>query len=213
MAKIINQKYKIMNDKKELILFYGRCNPPTQAHVMVWRKVIHTAQERKCDYRLYITHSHLESKKKNPLPPKIKKAWCETIAPDIVFTLTGGKIKTFIDVLNKAFTDGYTHITIIAGDDRNSLENLAKKYSEKPENISFESAGARFGDVIIPTDTIKSISGTKLREAIYGLNERYALRVMPDQLIHREKLRLYFGVLVGAGILPKITKEMKERCK
>ena len=201
-----------MSIKRELILFFGRCNPPTAAHYMVWRKVITYAKERGCDYIIYITHSHVQNKSKNPLPPKIKIAWCKKIAPDITFTLTGGKhpVKTFIDAIQYASAQGYTHITIVAGDDRTALEELANHYGEKSTTIEFISAGIR-RDYVAENGSIEQVSGTKLRTACYALNEYEALSMLPTVLSSKDQLHLYFDILLGAGVIPKIRAEMKKR--
>lgn len=199
-----------MNTKKEIIVFFGRCNPPTRAHVMVWEQTKQIALERNCDYKVYITHTH--DAYKNPLPPKVKLGWCKTIAPDITFTLTGGKsgIRTPIEAINSLIKKGYSHITIVAGDDRKEFEELLKKYLESPCDISFVSAGNRKEDFTIASGhvvSIESVSGTALREYIYSIMQTDdAFSLMPSSLSFEQKVALYYDVLLGSGYVSKSSK-------
>lgn len=194
--------------RKEIIIFIGRCNPPTKAHVMVWNQVKQIATERNCRYRVYITHTH--DSNKNPIPPKIKLEWCKKIAPDISFTLTGGKVRTPIEAVNDLIKKGYTHITIVAGDDRKDFEEILKKYLESPCEISFVSAGNRKEDFVMPDGnvvSIENVSGTKLREYIYSLTQLdEAFKFMPKSLSLEQKVELYYDVLIGSGYVSKSSK-------
>lgn len=200
-----------MNQKrKEIIVSFGRWNPTTKAHVMVWNHGKDIATERNCQHKVFVTHTHDSSR--NPIPPKIKLGWCKKIAPHISFILTGGKngVRTPIDAINDLVAKGYTHITIVAGDDRKEFEELLNKYLESPCEISFVSAGNRKEDFVMPDGnvvSIENVSGTKLREYIYSLVQLdEAFKFMPISLSLGQKVELYYDVLIGSGYVSKSSK-------
>ncbi len=147
-----------------------------------------------------------------PVPPKVKIGWCRKIAPEIIFTLTGGKsgIRTPIEAVNDLVKKGYTHITIVAGDDRKDFEEILKKYLENPCEISFVSAGNRKEDFVMSAGnvvSIENVSGTQLREYIYSLTQADdAFTLMPNSLSLIQKVELYYDVLLGSGYVSKRSK-------
>ena len=102
---------------------------------------------------------------------------------------------------------GYTHITIIGGDDRKDIVEKIDQYVDYPCALSFVSAGYRVQKTDIQANTVisqKHVSGTLLRKYIYSLmstDEAFAL--MPESLTHKQKVQLYYDVLLESGYVSK----------
>lgn len=148
---------------KSVVVFFGRCNPPTTGHLIAFKTVVETAKKMKADYSIVI--SRTQDKKSNPLNLSQKLEYLKILFPGIQFTGASDTMRTPIEVL-KQLNKTYKNITFIAGSDRvDEFSTLFNKYNGSEYNfdsIKVISAGERDPD----SDSASGMSSTKMRKAV-----------------------------------------------
>lgn len=147
--------------KKHMVFALARMNPITAGHEKAVGKLKDLADKHKADHMLLVTHSH--DLKKNPLTPEEKMKHLTRAFPDTNIKMTG-KTHGVIEHLNDLHSQGYTHVTMVAGQDRiEQYKSLLNKYNEnkKFKSVKVISAGKRNDK---SKDATERISGTKMRE-------------------------------------------------
>ena len=143
-----------------LTLGFGRFNPPTSGHEKLLDTIKDTAEGEA--YTVYPSHS--QDNDKNPIGAEDKVLFMKKLFPDhssnIVYDQS---IRTIIDALKHADTQGYQTINLVVGSDRQKeFEGLANKYNGQLYNfdaINVISAGDRDPD----SEGVEGMSASKLR--------------------------------------------------
>jgi len=147
---------------------FARANPPTRGHQLLADTLAKASKGG--DYYLFFSHS--QDGKKNPLAWEQKLDFVKKIMPQHApHVYSEPNIKTPLQAADWLYSQGYRHITFVAGEDRvesmgqllqqwNSEEIRAKSGREAVE-LEVVSAGERDPD----SDTVSGVSGTKAREA------------------------------------------------
>ena len=143
-----------------LTLGFGRFNPPTSGHEKLLNTIKDTAEGEA--YTVYPSHS--QDNDKNPIGAEDKVLFMKKLFPDhssnIVYDQS---IRTIIDALKHADTQGYQTINLVVGSDRQKeFEGLANKYNGQLYNfdaINVISAGDRDPD----SEGVEGMSASKLR--------------------------------------------------
>ena len=145
-----------------LTVVFGRFNPPTVGH----KKLLDTAHgiSAGSDFKVYPSRS--QDSKKNPLNPDSKVEYMKKMFPKYEDNIINDdNMKTIFNVLQGAYDDGYTEVTIVVGADRlGEFKNLANKYNGELydfEDINVVSAGERDADA----EGVEGMSASKLRKA------------------------------------------------
>ena len=140
------------SDQKTAVVAFGRMNPPTIGHQKLVDKMASLAQGEKA--KLFL--SHTQDKKKNPLSYEQKIRYAkEAFEPKI--DVVDSPARTVIEVLTDLYSQGYTDIIYVGGEDRiggaEDISSLILRYNGQPtkdgrivydfNSIDFESAGAR----------------------------------------------------------------------
>lgn len=142
--------------QKSVVIGWGRMNPPTIGHLKLINKMKDLAMNTQCPARLYLSHTvDKKNERKNPLPyeSKIKYA---TIAFGDLVDVVNTDSKTIMAVLHDLYTEGFTKVIYVGGEDRiggdGDITELISKYNGYPakenmyykfDSIVFESAGHR----------------------------------------------------------------------
>lgn len=121
MAKIVYKTQK----SKTIVVAFGRFNPPTSGHQLLFNKVVDTAAKMGADHAIGI--SQTQEPKKNPLSPARKLYWLQQLFPRVNF-ISKPKIQTPFDMMYVLAKKGYTHIIIVSGEDRAEGYDMIKKY-------------------------------------------------------------------------------------
>ncbi len=143
-----------------LTLGFGRFTPPTSGHEKLLDTIKDTAEGEA--YTVYPSHS--QDNDKNPIGAEDKVLFMKKLFPDhssnIVYDQS---IRTIIDALKHADTQGYQTINLVVGSDRQKeFEGLANKYNGQLYNfdaINVISAGDRDPD----SEGVEGMSASKLR--------------------------------------------------
>ena len=109
---------------KKAVITYGRFNPPTMGHEVMFKKIITTAKANGAD--AFIIVSHTQDKKKNPLSPSEKMNIIRNMVPPNVKVLQTTKTEYgpqfIIDRLRRE--GNYTDFKMVLGGDRINKGNF-----------------------------------------------------------------------------------------
>jgi|AACY02.14.fsa_nt_gi nicotinic acid mononucleotide adenylyltransferase len=139
---------------KKAVITYGRFNPPTVGHEVMFKKIINTARANGADAFIIVSHS--QNTKKNPLSPQEKMNVIRNMVPANVKVLQTTKAEYgpqfIIDRLRKE--GNYTEFKMVLG------SNRIKKGNFKWLKINLVSGGNRVNSGNGPA----SMSATKARK-------------------------------------------------
>jgi hypothetical protein len=158
---------------KEIIVSFGRFNPPTTGHQENIESIADMAKGK--TFKIYASQS--EDPKKNPLGYEEKIKYMRKMFPkygrNIIFDRN---IKNIFDIASNAYDEGYTRLTVAVGSDRvNEFKALLQKYDDVkgshgyfkfPDGINVVSTGTRDPDIDDRTGAATfKISASKMRSA------------------------------------------------
>lgn len=155
-------------EKKTAALCFGRYNPPTFGHLLLWTKLSEAPADEK-----FIFASHSQDKKKNPLSYETKAALIKYIirSKGLDAEFVNSDARTIMEAMIDLYEKGFTDVIIVAGSDRiDDLTGLVKKYNGHPLNkkgdlYQFDSIeGHNAGDRDPDADDITGMSASKVRQ-------------------------------------------------
>jgi len=138
------------SEQKTAVVAFGRMNPPTIGH----QKLVDTMASLATGEKAKLFLSHTQDKKKNPLSYEQKIRYAkEAFEPKI--DVVESPARTIIEVLRDLYSDGYTDIIYVGGEDRiggvDDTSGLIMRYNGQPDksgnipydfnSIKFKSAG------------------------------------------------------------------------
>ena len=155
--------------KGTLTLAFGRFNPPHAGHLQLMDVAAQAASQSAelgngDDY--IIVPSRSQDPKKNPLDPDTKVSMMRQMFPQHSERIVNdGANRTIFDVLKKAHNDGYTNVSIIAGQDRvKEFDKLSQNYNGQLyqfDNMEVVSSGDRDPDA----EGMEGLSSSRMRLA------------------------------------------------
>ena len=155
-------------EKKSVAICFGRYNPPTFGHLLLWTKLSEAPTDEK-----FIYASHSQDKKKNPLSYETKAALIKYIVKNknLDVRFINSEARTIMEAMLDLYEKGFTDVIIVAGSDRiNDLTGLVSKYNGLPLNkrgdlYQFDSIdGFNAGDRDPDADDITGMSASKVRQ-------------------------------------------------
>lgn len=147
---------------KSVVFAFGRFNPPTIGHELLFKAIKKIAQSHGADHVIYA--SRTQDKKKNPLPVARKIHYLNLMFPGVHFVAANEEIRTFMEAA-KLLNKKYKNIIMVAGSDRvQEYTKLLNNYNGKEfkfDTIQVISAGERDPD----SDDATGMSASKMRAA------------------------------------------------
>lgn len=147
---------------KTVVFAFGRFNPPTIGHELLFKVVKKVAASNKADHVIYA--SKTQDKKKNPLSVDRKVHYLNLMFPHTHFVAANEHIRTFIEAA-KLLNKKYKNLIMIAGSDRvPEYTKLLNTYNGKEfhfDSVQVISAGERDPD----SDDATGMSASKMRAA------------------------------------------------
>lgn len=188
-----------------VVVFFGRCNPPTVGHLIAFTATVQMAKKLKADYSIVV--SRTQDKKSNPLSLSQKLEYLNILFPGIKFSGASDSMRTPIEVL-KQLNKSYKNIVFIAGSDRvPAFEELFNKYNGteyKYDSIKVVSAGERDPD----SDSASGMSATKMRKAALDNDVTSFKKGLLPHVRDIDVKRLMNDIRVGLG-QPQIKESIK----
>jgi len=166
------KSFKLFNEdtNKDVVFTFGRYNPPTTGHGVLFDKVASVAKKQKAAPKIYASQS--QDSKKNPLDFNTKIKAMRKMFPKHARAIVADKtVKNALQVASALYSEGFRNATMVVGSDRvKEFEVLLNKYNGKEathgyynfENgIKVVSAGERDPDA----EGVEGMSASKMRKA------------------------------------------------
>lgn len=140
---------------RRAFLIFGRFQPPTVGHELLFQTALHRAQQQQADAVLFLSQT---VDNKNPIPYAEKARVIKKSVPGLIIGDTSAR--TPAEALSWAFDKGYRDITMLVGDDRREgFEKLAGSWqrAEDPKQTAqvrvdaLPRSGAMSADVVSGT--------------------------------------------------------------
>lgn len=145
---------------KSVVFAFGRFNPPTIGHELLFKVVKKLAVSHSADHVIYASRS--QDKKKNPLSVDRKIHYLNLMFPGTNFVAADENIRTFMEAA-KLLNNKYKNLIMVAGSDRvAAYTKLLNNYNGKEykfDTIQVISAGERDPD----SDEASGMSASKMR--------------------------------------------------
>jgi len=189
----------VVESSKEVTFTFGRYNPPTIGHEILFNKL--KAVARAGNYRVYASQS--EDAKKNPLPYKDKIKFLRKMFPKHARNvILDSKVKNVFDVLVNLYDEGFKRVTMVVGSDRvKEFDILVNKYNGVKGRHGFYklslnvvSAGERDPD----SDGADGMSASKMRMAAQQNDLKSFSNGLPNNFKGTEDL--FNAVRIGMGL-------------
>lgn len=189
----------VVESSKEVTFTFGRYNPPTIGHEILFNKL--KAVARAGNYRVYASQS--EDEKKNPLPYKDKLKFLRKMFPKHARNvILDTKVRNVFDVLVQMYDEGFKRVTMVVGSDRvKEFDILVNKYNGVKGrhgfyklSLNIVSAGERDPD----SDGADGMSASKMRMAAQQNDLKSFSNGLPNNFKGTEDL--FNAVRVGMGL-------------
>ena len=189
----------IVESSREATFTFGRYNPPTIGHEVLFNKVKDIARGGK--YRIYASQS--VDQKKNPLEYKSKIKLLRKMFPKHARNIIEDtKVRNVFDVLVQMYDEGFQKVSLVVGSDRvKEFEILLNKYNGVKGRhgfykfkINIISAGERDPD----SDGAEGMSASKMRMAAQQNDLKLFSSGLPSNFKRTEDL--FNAVRKGMGL-------------
>lgn len=139
---------------KGVAVVIGRFNPPSKNHGALLKAGYSQANRRGYEYRIY--PSRIQDDTTNPLNPKLKISYMQSMFPEYAdYIVDSNDSKSIFDVLGSLYEDGYTDVVIVAGQDRlgefQSLVHKGDGQAYQFNNIEVVTSGVKDPDSEVET--------------------------------------------------------------
>lgn len=147
--------------ERTVVFCWGRFNPPTIGHQMVFQRAEKLAQSKQADFKIYTSQTH--DKDKNPLTYDQKIYYLRRYFPKYASNIVkNDEVRTLFDVVESVISFGYGQGWLVVGEDRVvSFQKQINKYYSDRIKIQVVSAGERDN-----SGGIKTVSGSILRNYV-----------------------------------------------
>ncbi len=171
---------------KHVVFAFGRMNPPTVGHEKLVDAIKAHAEKVGGEAHIYLSKSH--DKKKNPLDYETKHAFAKKAFGSVVKHTPEGHSNVF-GILKHLHNQGFTHATLVAGDDRvEDYKRIANSYNGPGKDFNFKkievkSAGARDPDA----EGVEGMSASKMRSLASAGSHKEFKAGLPKNLQQHHK--------------------------
>ena len=152
--KATQQQQVEQEQPKGVAVVIGRFNPPSKNHGALLKAGYSQAKRRGYEYRIY--PSRIQDDTTNPLNPKLKISYMQSMFPEYAdYIVDSNDSKSIFDVLGSLYEDGYTDVVIVAGQDRlgefQSLVHKGDGQAYQFNNIEVVTSGVKDPDSEVET--------------------------------------------------------------
>ena len=148
----------------KIAITYGRFNPPTIAHEMLFKQLKNYSVDHSCDMKIYTSHSN--DKNKNPLSIERKLYYLNEFFPEYEFVATTKERPSIFNILTDLNLK-YTEIVIFVGSDRkDKFEKDLNYYNKKEYNFNTIEVISIGNREQVSNNIIETCSGTLVRNLV-----------------------------------------------
>ena len=172
---------------KGVVILLGRFNPPSKNHEALLRAGYSQSTRRGFEYRIY--PSRIQDESLNPLDAKLKISYMKSMFSKYAdYIVDSDNIKTIFDALSSVYSDGYTDVVIITGQDRlgefQSLAHKGEGQNYQFNNIEVVSSGVKDPDSDVETVGSSSMMRTA---AALGDYEKFSAGLPPSMKVSEKE--------------------------
>jgi len=190
---------------KTIVFAFGRFNPPTIGHELLFKMIKKIAIQHRADHVIYA--SRTQDNKKNPLAVDRKMHYLKMMFKGFNFVAANQNERTFIEAV-KSLNKKYKNIIMVAGSDRIAeYEGILNRYNGKDfkyNTIQVVSAGQRDPD----SDNASGMSASKMRQFASKGNLIQFKKGLPNS-VREIDARLLMNEIRQAMGLDAIKEEVK----
>jgi hypothetical protein len=199
MIKSFSQ-YIVEADNKSVHFVFGRFNPPTTGHEILFDKLKSISNG---SYRIYCSKS--VDTKKNPLQFKDKVKFLRKMFPKHARSVMADKnVRTAMDICVLLYDQGFTDVTMVVGSDRlaefrtllNKYNNVKSRhgYYNFQDGVKVVNAGDRDPDA----DDASGMSASKMRAAVSSNDIEGFKKGLPKSF--KDSVGLFNAIRIGMGL-------------
>jgi hypothetical protein len=196
-----------LSENKTAIISFGRFNPPTIGHEIVFKVASDLAKQNKADF--FIVPTKTTDKQKNPLTIQEKISYLSKIFPEYNSNiLNNTNINTIFDTAKYLSEQGYKNLKVIVGSDRKEQFEVLNKYNKDYnfKSIEIVSAGERLDE----GEGVQSVSASKARQAAIDGDVETFMKNFAGRLELEEGIRLMNLIRSRIEILEDNKKKVLE---
>jgi len=112
--------------EKTAVFTYGRNNPPTVGHEVLFNKTVETAKKHGSIAHIYTSHS--QDSKKNPLSSEHKVELIKHAYPQAHVDSSSKEMPSMLHIAKHLHSQGHKHLVMVAGSDR--VDEYKKKLQQ-----------------------------------------------------------------------------------
>jgi len=177
-------------EAKGVVVVVGRFNPPSKNHQQLLKAGFSQAKRRGFEYRIY--PSRIQDSTSNPLNPTLKISYMKSMFPEYGdYIVDSEDAKTIFDILQSLYSDGYSDVTLVVGQERlgefQSLVHKAEGQGYEFSNLEVITAGVKD-----PDSEVESPGSSALMKAAVAMNDFYKFEAgLPAEMDQGEKEELF----------------------
>lgn len=177
-------------EAKGAVVVVGRFNPPSKNHQQLLKAGFSQAKRRGFEYRIY--PSRIQDSTSNPLNPTLKISYMKSMFPEYGdYIVDSEDAKTIFDILQSLYSDGYSDVTLVVGQERlgefQSLVHKAEGQGYEFSNLEVITAGVKD-----PDSEVESPGSSALMKAAVAMNDFYKFEAgLPAEMDQGEKEELF----------------------
>jgi nicotinic acid mononucleotide adenylyltransferase len=149
---------------RPIVITFGRFNPPTTGHKLLFDHVVATAHRFGADVMVYPSVS--QDARSNPLPFSTKVKFLQRLFPRLTFN-TNPQMRSPFDAFKDVASRGYNKLYVVVGGDRvEAFEGFAS-YFKRVDARGYDASKhipMEYHVVGVPRRDIKTVSGTAQRQ-------------------------------------------------
>lgn len=175
---------------KGIVIVVGRFNPPSKNHEMLLKAGHSQAKKRNYEYRIY--PSRIQDSSSNPLNPALKISYMQSMFPKYSdYIIDSENSKTIFDILQSVYSDGYTELVLVVGQERlgefQSLVHKAEGQGYEFNNLEVITAGVKD-----PDSEIENPGSSALMKAAVAVNDFDRFQAgLPSSMDENEKEEMF----------------------
>ena len=183
----VGQEQTQEEQPKGVVILLGRFNPPSKNHEALLAAGYNQSIRKKYEYRIY--PSRIQDEDLNPLNPQLKISYMKSMFSKYAdYIVDSDNIKTIFDVLGSVYSDGYTDVVIVTGQDRlgefQSLAHKGEGQNYQFNNIEVVSSGVKDPDSDVETVGSSSMMRTA---AALGDYEKFSAGLPPSMKVSEKE--------------------------
>jgi nicotinic acid mononucleotide adenylyltransferase len=189
------KKYiKDLDSQKTMVFTFGRFNPFTKGHQMLWDAVTKEGRKRRADSCIYTSWSH--NSKKNPLSPKDKIFYMRKVVDRKTRVSDDDSLRNTQQIAKDLIAKGYTKIVLVVGADRlsdfDAMKKQVQEFSDGNTVIEIVSFSGK--------TRIGNYSGTRMRNFAKDDDFEGFYNALPDKISKTDAKEMFEKVQIGLGV-------------